>query len=42
MGSDVKMIFYSDANKTHYHKKSFALSLVSKVRVFGTRKLNGL
>ena len=30
---DVKMIFYSHANKTHFHKKGFALSLVMKVRV---------
>ena len=29
--------FYSRANKTHFHKKGFALSLVLKVRVFGTR-----
>ena len=29
----MKMIFYSQVNKTH-----FALSLVFKVRVFGTRK----
>ena len=28
---------YSHANKTHFHKKGFALSLVLKVRVFGTR-----
>ena len=26
------------ANKTHFHKKGIALSLVLKVRVFGTRK----
>ena len=29
---------YSHANKTHFHKKSFALSLVLKERVLGTRK----
>ena len=28
----------SHANKTHFHNKGFALSLVLKVRVFGTRK----
>ena len=36
----MKIIFYSHANKTHYHKKGFALRLVSKVRVVGNR--NGL
>ena len=35
---DMKTIFYSHAGKTHFHKKSFALSLVLKVREFGTRK----
>ena len=30
---DMKIIFYSHANKTHFHKKGFALSLVLKVRV---------
>ena len=35
---DMKMIFNYDANKTHFHNKGFALSLVLKVRVFGTRK----
>ena len=34
----MKIIFYSHANKTHFHMKGFALSLVLKVRVFGTRK----
>ena len=34
---DMKMIF-NDANKTHFHNKGFALSLVLKVRVFGTQK----
>ena len=34
--TDVKMIFYSHANKNHFH--NLALSLVLKVRVFGTRK----
>ena len=29
----MKMIFHSHANKTHFHKKGFALSLVLKVRV---------
>ena len=32
------MIFHSDANKTHFHKKGCALGLIFKVRVFGTRK----
>ena len=35
---DMKMIFNYDANKTHFHNKGFALSLVLKVRIFGTRK----
>ena len=35
---DMKMISYSHANKTHFHKKGFTLGLVVKVRVFGTRK----
>ena len=35
---DMKMIFNCDANKTHFHNKGFALSLVLKVRFFGTRK----
>ena len=35
---EVKMIFYSHANKTHFHKKGFTLSLVWKVKIFGTRK----
>ena len=37
---DVKMIYYkySHANKTHFHKKGFALTLVLRVRIFGTRK----
>ena len=35
----VKMIFfYYHANKTHFHNKGFALGLVLRVRVFGTRK----
>ena len=32
------VIFPSQANKTHFHKKGGALGLISKVRVFGTRK----
>ena len=32
------MIFYSHANKTRFHQKGFALRLVLKVRIFGTRK----
>ena len=35
---DMEVIFYSHTNKTHFHKKGFALSLVLKVRIFGTRK----
>ena len=35
---DMKTIFYSYANKSHFHKKGFALSLVLKVRAFETRK----
>ena len=32
---DKKTTFYSHVTKTHFHKKGFALSLVSKVRVLG-------
>ena len=35
---DMKMIFHSHANKTHFHKKGSAPGLILKVRVFGTRK----
>ena len=35
---DMKIIFNYDATKTHLHNKGFALSLVLKVRLFGTRK----
>ena len=34
----MKMSFYCHENKTDLHNKSFALSLVLKVRVFGTQK----
>ena len=34
----MKMIFNCHGNKTHFHNKGFALSLVLKVRFFGTRK----
>ena len=34
----MKIIFYYHANKTHFHKKGFALGLVLRVRVFVTRK----
>ena len=34
----MKMIFYSFANESHFHKKGFALGLVLKVRVLETRK----
>jgi len=36
---DMEIIFHSHANKTHFHKKGCAPSLILKVRVFGTRKL---
>ena len=32
------MIFYSHANKTSFHNIGFAVSLILKVRGFGTRK----
>ena len=35
---DMEIIFNSRANKTHFHKKGCAPSLILKVRVFGTRK----
>ena len=35
---DLKMIFHSHANKTHFLKKGFALSLILNVRDFITRK----
>ena len=35
---DIEMIFHSYVYKTHLHKKGCALSLILKVRVFGTRK----
>ena len=35
---DLEIIFYSHANKTHFHKKGCAPSLILKVRVFGVRK----
>ena len=34
----MKMSFNSLAKKTRFHRKGFALSLVLKVRVFGSRK----
>ena len=34
---DTEIIFHSHANKTHFHKKGCAPSLILKVRVFGTR-----
>ena len=34
----MKMIFYSHANKTYFHHRGFAVSLVLKVRVFGACK----
>ena len=38
---DTKMIFYSLANKTHFHKKGFALSLVLNVSFWTDWKWNG-
>ena len=35
---DMKMIFHSHANKTHFQKKGCALGLILKVRIFGTLK----
>ena len=35
---DMEIIFNSRADKTHFHKKGCAPSLILKVRVFGTRK----
>ena len=35
---EIDLMKYSHANKTHYHKRNFALSPVLKMRVFGTRK----
>jgi len=32
------IIFHSHANKTHFHKKGCAPSLILKVKVFGTGK----
>ena len=30
----MKMMFYFQANKTHFHKNSFVLSLVFKSKIF--------
>ena len=35
---DMEISFHSHANKTHFHKKGCAPTLILKVRVFGTRK----
>ena len=35
---DMEIIFHSHANKTRFHKKGCAPSLILKVRVFGTQK----
>ena len=35
---DMEIIFHSHANKTHFHRKGCAPSLILKVWVFGTRK----
>ena len=34
----MEMSFHSHATETHFHKKGFALSLILKVTVFGTRR----
>ena len=34
----MEIIFHSHANKTHFHKKGCAPTLILKERVFGTRK----
>ena len=33
----MEIIFHSQTNKTHFHKKGCAPSLILKVSVFGTR-----
>ena len=35
---DMEIISHSHANKSHFHKKGCAPTLILKVRVFGTRK----
>ena len=35
---NMEIIFHSHANKTHFHKKGCAPSLILKVRGFGIRK----
>ena len=35
---DMPMIFHSHASKAHFHQKGWALDLILKVMVFGTRK----
>ena len=35
---DIKMIFHSHTNETHFYKKGCAIRLILKVRVSGTRK----
>ena len=35
---DMEIIFHSHPNKTHFHKKGCAPSLILKARVFGIRK----
>ena len=34
---DMEMIFYSHVSKSNFHKKSCALGLILKLRVFGSR-----
>ena len=38
----MKMTFYSHANKANFYIKGFAVSLVLKMKVFGTRKASYL
>ena len=38
----IKISFHSYANETHFHMKSFALSLAFIMRFKTTRKINGL
>ena len=35
----MEIIFHSHTNKTDFHKKGCAPSLILKVRIFGTRNL---
>ena len=35
---DMEIIFHSRPDKTHFHKKDCACSIILKLRIFGTRK----